>query len=45
MARLDSLTLFIMQVWLISSKRVRVHQRLGYTGIGLAILILPLGFV
>ena len=37
--------LFIAQVWLISSKRVRVHQRLGYGAIGLAILILPIGFV
>ena len=38
-------TLFITQVWLISSKRVRVHQRLGYRGIGLGVLILPLGFI
>lgn len=37
--------LFITQVWLISSKRVRVHQRLGYMAIGLAVLILPVGFV
>ena len=37
--------LFITQVWLISSKRVRVHQRLGYMGIGLGVLILPIGFV
>jgi hypothetical protein len=37
--------LFITQVWLISSKRVRVHQRLGYMGIGLGALILPIGFV
>ncbi len=37
--------LFVAQVWLIASKRVRVHQRLGYTAIGLALLILPLGFV
>ncbi|HTH02973.1 MAG TPA: hypothetical protein VL882_22020 [Vicinamibacterales bacterium] len=37
--------LFVTQVWLISSKRVRVHQRLGYTGIWLAALILPVGFV
>jgi hypothetical protein len=38
-------TLFVTQVWLISSKRVRVHQRLGYAGIGLAAAILPVGFV
>jgi len=37
--------LFMTQVWLISSKRVRVHQRLGYSGIGLGVLILPIGFV
>ncbi len=37
--------LFVTQVWLISSKRVRVHQRLGYTGIWLAGLILPVGFL
>jgi hypothetical protein len=34
--------LFVTQVWLISSKRVRVHQRLGFTGIWLAALIVPL---
>jgi hypothetical protein len=37
--------LFITQVGLISSKRVRVHQQLGYIGIGLAAVILPIGFV
>ena len=37
--------LFITQVWLISSKRVRVHQRLGYAGIGLGAAILPIGFM
>ena len=37
--------LFITQVWLISAKRVRVHQRLGYLGIGLGALLLPIGFV
>jgi hypothetical protein len=37
--------LFITQVLLISSKRVRVHQRLGYAGIWLGALILPIGFV
>ena len=31
--------LFAAQVWLISARRVRVHQRLGYAGIGLAALI------
>lgn len=37
--------LFITQVSLISAKRVRVHQRLGYMGIGLGALLLPIGFV
>jgi hypothetical protein len=37
--------LFVTQVWLVSSRRVRVHQRLGYTGIGLALLVLATGFV
>jgi hypothetical protein len=37
--------LFMAQVWFISSKRVRVHQRLGYGGIGLAILIVTAGYV
>ena len=37
--------LFITQVSLISAKRVRVHQRLGYLGIGLGALLLPIGFV
>jgi hypothetical protein len=36
--------LFGVQVWLISSKRIRVHQRLGYTAIGLAVLIIVVGF-
>ncbi len=37
--------LFIAQIWLIAGRRVRVHQRLGYTGIGLAGLIIGVGFV
>jgi hypothetical protein len=36
--------LFGSQVWLISSKRIRVHQRLGYASIGLAVLIIVSGF-
>ena len=35
--------LFLVQVTLISTRRVRVHQRLGYAGIGLALLIIVLG--
>jgi hypothetical protein len=37
--------LFAAQVWLISTRQVRVHQRLGYTAIGLAVLIIAVGFV
>ena len=37
--------LFVTQVWFISSRRIRLHQRLGYAGLGLALLILPVGFV
>ena len=37
--------LFVTQVSLISARRVRVHQRLGYAGIGLAVLIIGVGFV
>ncbi len=35
--------LFVTQIWLVSSRRVRVHRRLGYAGIGLAVLILATG--
>lgn len=34
---------FAVQVALISSRRVRVHQRLGYASIGLAVLIVAIG--
>ena len=37
--------LFAAQVWLISSRRVRLHQRLGYSGIPLAVLIVLVGFL
>jgi hypothetical protein len=37
--------LFVTQVWLISARRVRVHQRLGYSGISVALLIIGVGFV
>lgn len=37
--------LFATQVWLISSRQVRVHQRLGYAGVGLAVLIVAAGLV
>jgi hypothetical protein len=37
--------LFATQVWLVSAKRIRLHQRLGYAGIGLGSLIVVVGFV
>lgn len=37
--------LFAVQVWFIASKQIRVHQRLGYAGIGLAVLIVAVGLV
>lgn len=37
--------LFGAQVWLIASKRVRVHQRLGLAGVALAAIIVATGFV
>lgn len=35
--------LFVAQVYLISSKRVRLHQKLGYAGIALAVLVIAVG--
>jgi hypothetical protein len=37
--------LFATQVWFISSRRIRLHQRLGYAAIGLGVLIIATGFV
>ena len=39
------IALFATQVWFISSRRVRLHQRLGYAGIGLSVLIIATGFI
>jgi hypothetical protein len=36
--------LFIAQVYLIRSKNIRLHQRLGFAGVGLAVLIIVSGF-
>ncbi|HTK27071.1 MAG TPA: hypothetical protein VL327_10975 [Pyrinomonadaceae bacterium] len=36
--------LFVAQVWLIRSKSIKVHQKLGYTAIGLAVAIVIVGF-
>lgn len=35
--------LFVTQVWLISARRVRLHQKLGYAGIALAVLVVAVG--
>jgi hypothetical protein len=35
--------LFVTQIWLISRTRVRLHQQLGYLGIGLAALVIGIG--
>lgn len=35
--------LFSVQVGLVSARRVRVHQRLGYAGIALALLVIVMG--
>ena len=37
------IVLFISQVRLISSKRIRLHQQMGYAGIGLGVLIVATG--
>lgn len=37
--------LFITQVWLIASHRVRIHQRLGWAGAALGLMLIPLGLV
>ena len=37
-------TLFIAQVFLIRTKNIRVHQRLGYLGVAMAVLIVISGF-
>jgi hypothetical protein len=37
--------LFALQISLIASKRVRLHQRLGWAGVGLATLIVGVGLV
>jgi hypothetical protein len=37
--------LFAAQIWLVSSRQVRLHQRLGFAGIGLAVMIVIVGFV
>jgi hypothetical protein len=36
-------TLFVTQVWLVSSRRVRLHQRIGLAGAALGILVVVVG--
>jgi hypothetical protein len=37
--------LFVTQVWLISKRRIKTHQLLGFAAIGIAALILIIGFL
>ena len=37
--------LFATQTWLVSSKRVKLHMKLGLAGVGLAILVLVSGYL
>lgn len=37
--------LFAAQVWLVSAKRVRTHMKLGWAGVGLAVLVLVTGYL
>ena len=36
--------LFATQTWLVSSKRVRLHMKLGWAGVALAVLVLVTGY-
>ena len=36
--------LFITQVYLVRSKNIKIHQKLGFVGVGLGVLILVVGF-
>ena len=38
------IALFITQVYLISAKRIKLHQKLGMAGVGLAIMVTIVGF-
>ena len=37
--------LFATQAWLVSSKRVKLHMKLGWAGVGLAVLVLVTGYL
>lgn len=36
--------LFAAQAWLVSSKRVKLHMKMGWAGVGLAVLVLATGY-
>lgn len=36
--------LFVMQTWLVSAKRVRLHMKLGWAGVGVALLVIATGY-
>ena len=37
--------MFTVQVYFISSKKIKLHQKLGYTGIGLAVVVFVTGLI
>jgi hypothetical protein len=37
--------LFAAQAWLVSSKRVKLHMKMGWAGVGLAVLVLATGYL
>lgn len=37
------IVLFVIQVWLISARRVKTHQQLGMAGVALGLLMIPVG--
>ena len=36
--------LFVTQIWFVRSKNIKLHQKLGYAGIGLAAAVIVVGF-
>ena len=37
--------LFVVQVYFISAKKIKLHQKLGYTGVGLAVVVVIVGLM
>jgi len=37
--------LFLVQVYFISAKKIKLHQRLGYIGVGLAVVVVVVGLI